>query len=158
MAAGLSGPWHHPGSNSQMLNLYQRSLILTHLTAFLCPLARHGHGTPGGSGADHHKRAATRRAAKGTRPSVGRNGLLGAQWDSGRRLPDAQGIALHTAPTQEAISAHQMGHYQRPLVLSTNRTLKLSDQFLRADHQGQLFQAPYRSLLSLVFAELRGLR
>ncbi len=44
---------------------------------------------------------------------MGRNGLLGVL----RRLPDAQGIALHTAPTQEAISSHQMGHYQRPLVL-----------------------------------------
>ena len=34
----------------------------------------------------HHKRAATRRAVKGTRPSVGRNGLLGAL----RCLPDAR--------------------------------------------------------------------
>ncbi len=48
---------------------------------------------------------------------MGRNGLLGAQWDSGRRLPDTQGIALHTAPTQEAISTHQMSPYQRPVVL-----------------------------------------
>ncbi len=69
-------------------------------------------GLPGAVVLAHHKRAATRRAGKGTRPAVGRNGLLGAQWDSGRRLPDAQGIALHTAPTQEAISAHQMSHYQ----------------------------------------------
>jgi hypothetical protein len=28
-----------------------------------------------------------------------------------------KGIALRTAPTQEAIAAHQMGHYQRPLVV-----------------------------------------
>ena len=74
-------------------------------------------GLPGAVVPIQHKRAATQRAVKATRPPVGRNGLLGAQWDSGRRLPDAQGIALHTAPTQEAISFHQMGHYQRPLEL-----------------------------------------
>ncbi len=75
-------------------------------------------GLPGAVVPAHHKRAATRRAVKGTQPAVGRNGLLGAQWDSGRYLPDAQGIALHTAPTQETISSHQMSQYQRPLVLA----------------------------------------
>ena len=60
----------------------------------------------------HLKRAATRRVGEIMRPPVGRNGLPGAQWDSGRCLPDAQGIALHAAPTQEAISTHQMGEYQ----------------------------------------------
>ncbi len=60
----------------------------------------------------HHKRSVTRRGGKGTRLAVGRIGHLGVL----RRLPDAQGIALHTAPTQQAISAHQMSHYQRPLV------------------------------------------
>ncbi len=54
-------------------------------------------GLPGAVVPIHHKRAATRRADKGTRPAVGRNGLL----DVLRRSPDAQGIALHTAPTQE---------------------------------------------------------
>ncbi len=32
-------------------SLYQRSLIMTHLTAFLCLLARRGQWTPVGSGA-----------------------------------------------------------------------------------------------------------
>jgi predicted nucleic acid-binding protein len=60
---------------------------------------------------------------KGRRPSVGRNGFLGAL----RRSPDAQGIALHTAPTQKAISTHQMGEYQGPLVLArTHRHSRIS--------------------------------
>ncbi len=69
-------------------------------------------GLPGAVVPAHHKRAATRRAGKGTRPAAGRNGILGVL----RRLPDAHGIAqgvpLGTAPTQEAISTHQMSHYQ----------------------------------------------
>jgi hypothetical protein len=52
---------------------------------------------------------------------VGRNGFLGAL----RRSPDAQGIALHTAPTQKAISTHQMGEYQGPLVLRLRQTIPL---------------------------------
>ena len=48
---------------------YQRSLILTHLTVLFCPLVRRGARC----GVHHHKRAATQRAVKATRPAVDRN-------------------------------------------------------------------------------------
>jgi hypothetical protein len=44
----------------------------------------------------HNKQCATRPAVKSARPSVARIGPPGAL----RCLPDAQGIALHTAPTR----------------------------------------------------------
>ena len=46
----------------------------------------------------HNKQCATRPAVKSARPSVARLGPPGAL----RCLPDAQGIAPHTAPTRAA--------------------------------------------------------
>jgi hypothetical protein len=81
---------------------------MTHLTAFLCPLARRG----------------SRRGARA--PQAGRNAASGQrnttsggpEWPPGgvTMLARCGGIALRTAPTQEAISTHQTGYYQRPLV------------------------------------------
>ena len=47
---------------------------MTHLTGFPCSLVRRDPRR----GAAHHKRSATQRAVKGTRPSVARGGPPGA--------------------------------------------------------------------------------
>jgi hypothetical protein len=54
---------------------------MTHLTDIPCPLVRRGSRR----GAAYHKRVATQRAVKGSRPSVARRGPPGAL----RPLPDA---------------------------------------------------------------------
>ncbi len=77
---------------------------------------------------------------------MGRNGLLGAL----RCLPDAQGIAPRTAPTQEAISTHQMSHYQRPLVLDGDPALQV-----RRDAAGD--QDPIAAVLDHQLAAARAL-
>ena len=106
---GLLGPQWDSGRR-----LYQRSLIMTNLTAFLCPLVRRGHGTPGGHGA--HPPQAGCNAASGQRNTA----CGGAVWSPGRVAALARCArhrASHRAPTQVAISIHHMGEYQSSLVL-----------------------------------------
>ncbi len=55
---------------------------MTHLTGFPCPLVRIGSRR----GVAHHKRIATPRAVKGSRPPVARGGPRGAL----RPLPDGR--------------------------------------------------------------------
>ena len=76
---------------------YQSAVIMTHLTAELLPTGK-ARVAPW---CEHHKRPGTRPAGKRTRPSVGKNGPLGAF----RRLPDAWHRAAHRAYPRGCICA-----------------------------------------------------
>ncbi len=82
---------------------------MTHLTVFPCPPVRRGARR----GVVHHKRTATQRAVKGTRPAVGLGGPPAAL----RPLPDAGTSRRGPRLSGGLPSRHQMGHYHRSLVL-----------------------------------------
>ena len=107
-------PWTRspPGQRLPVV-LYQGALIKTHLTGFPCPLVRRGSRR----GAVHHKRTTTQPAGKGNRPAVGLRGPPGAL----RPLPDAGASRREPRLPGRAATPHQMGLYQRSLVLSGRR-------------------------------------
>ncbi len=70
----------------QLCDQYQRSLIMTHLTAFLCPLVRRGQWTPGGrgtpttSGPQRGERSKEHGLRWGEKASWVPNGTPGGAW------------------------------------------------------------------------------